>query len=265
MPRRAVAAWHLGLALGAAILIASTAANPLGAQPKPEAVQPPGGSPRPRPLPLDDVQHLWGYWSGDHFFYPGQIAQAEGERLLFRFSDGESAWLTTDEIMNYPLEVGMPVHANWQRRGGYYQAEIVSLTTDSVRLRYLDGVVENTSRAYLRLALQPWGMFTPGRRVLARWDRDGYWYPGTIEQVEAERRLVRFDDRQTAWLGRDGIALIQLYRRLRIEANAYGRGRYYPATVQSVRGNQVQVLYDDGDTETVSVAAIRRKMSLRGQ
>lgn len=207
---------------------------------------------------------LWGFWSGDNFFYPGQIERSQGERLLFRFDDGDSAWLAPREVADVALTVGMSVHGNWQRRGAYYHAKILAQNGSTVRVQYNDGEIEDTTRAHLRLAFHPWELFTPGRRVLARWGSDGYWYPGTVQQLEAARCQVRFDDGQVAWLGKDGVALIQIYRGLRIEVDFRRRGRYFPATIQRVDGERMRVLYDDGEEEETTVSCLRRTLSLVG-
>jgi len=214
---------------------------------------------KPKKREIVDTGDMWGYWAADRFFYAGHPERAEGDRYLFKFDDGESAWLTHAEICRVPIEKGMPVQANWQGRGPFYEAEVVSQDGDRIRLRYDDGYSETTTRVRLRLALNYPGIMTVGRRVFAEWEADGFSYPGKIEKVAGEGYFVRFDDNQTAWVVYDQLALLRVWIGFVVDADWQGRGTYYRAEITGIRGDRIQVHYEDGYYEWTSVSRLRTK------
>jgi hypothetical protein len=238
---------------------ATTATSANVASKKPSIPQAKPASAPKSLFPKSDVE-VWGYWKLDHFFYAGHIEKIDGTRALFRFDDGDAAWLSANEIIDVTLTVGMPVLGNWKQRNKYYQGHVSARNGKRIRIRYNDGDVEETTLAHVRLPLHPSEMYTTGRRVFARWAPDKLFYAGKIEKVDGLRYFVRYDDNQTAWVGPSDLALLQLYVGLYLEADAGRRGKYYWASVTRIDGEKVWVEYDRGGTEQTTVSALRRTL-----
>jgi hypothetical protein len=100
-----------------------------------------------------------------------------------------------------------------------------------------------------------------GDRVLAKWSGDGFWYPGTIQDVENEQLHVFYDDGEDEWRAPDEVAELTLEVGSRVFGRWQGGQFYYPGKITRVEGDRIQVKYDDGDQEWTSVEYLRIRRS----
>lgn len=94
-------------------------------------------------------------------------------------------------------------------------------------------------------------------RVLVKWSGDEFWYPATITEANGSRYHVVFDDGDEEWTDATRIAAEDLTVGSRIFGNWERRGLYYPGKITARRGNEITILYDDGDRETTTIAVVR--------
>jgi hypothetical protein len=100
-------------------------------------------------------QPVFARWAPDGWWYPGFIDQIDGERYHVAFSDGDSAWVTGQEITNSTVFDGHAVAVKWQSNGKYYPAVIQRRQGNSVSVIYDDGTVEHTLLKYVRTRSAP--------------------------------------------------------------------------------------------------------------
>ena len=95
-----------------------------------------------------------------------------------------------------------------------------------------------------------------GDRVLGQWG-DGLWYPARVQQVEDKNYHVAFDDGDVAVLRRSQLRDLDWKAGTRLQCNWQNRGRYYPGTIEDMKGETLVFRYDDGYKETITVSRCR--------
>ncbi len=98
----------------------------------------------------------------------------------------------------------------------------------------------------------------PGARVLAQWG-DGLWYPAKVGSTEGSRISVNFDDGDVAAVSPAQVKPLDWQAGTRVECNWHNQGRYYPGKLASIAGDNIQIRYDDGDSEAATVARCRSR------
>lgn len=96
-----------------------------------------------------------------------------------------------------------------------------------------------------------------GDRVLAVWEPDGYWYPGEVDFVDRQGIHIAFDDGDDAVVGRNEVRRVDWRVGSRLECNWKNEGKYYGGRVNSMRGESIEFLYDDGFREQISISRCR--------
>jgi hypothetical protein len=96
-----------------------------------------------------------------------------------------------------------------------------------------------------------------GDRVLAQWAADGMWYPARITSVDGRALGVAYDDGDIATVGALQVREIDWRAGTRLQCNWHNQGRYYGAVIEEMHGERIDVLYDDGDVETMTIGRCR--------
>lgn len=97
---------------------------------------------------------------------------------------------------------------------------------------------------------------TPGERVFALWP-DGFCYPARVQSSDAQSVRVNYDDGATALVAPDEVHPARLQPGDRVFVRWQGEPAYYPAYVTQVAGEQIDVDYDDGASESSSLSMVR--------
>lgn len=97
-----------------------------------------------------------------------------------------------------------------------------------------------------------------GQTVLAQWPHDKCWYQATIAGANpaANQYDVHYSDGDRARLGAAEITAENVGQGTRVWGNWRGGGTYYPGTIGRRDGDAIFIAYDDGDTETTTMAHI---------
>jgi hypothetical protein len=98
----------------------------------------------------------------------------------------------------------------------------------------------------------------PGTRVLAQWG-DGLWYPAKVSTTEGARIGVNFDDGDVAAVNPNQVRPLDWQVGTRVECNWHNQGRYFPGKLATIAADNIQIRYDDGDSETATVARCRSR------
>ncbi len=96
-----------------------------------------------------------------------------------------------------------------------------------------------------------------GARVLAIWPADGLWYPGEVVAVLDADVKVSFDDGDVLMVRKSQVRSLDWTRGSRLQCNWKNKGKYYPGTVQGMQGEEIELLYDDGYRELMTVSRCR--------
>ena len=110
--------------------------------------------------------------------------------------------------------------------------------------------------ALAMLAGNAWAQ-AKGDRVLAQWEADGMWYPARITAVEGRAIHVAFDDGDLAVVGALQVRAVDWTAGTRVQCNWKNRGQYYAGTISFRAGERIDVRYDDGDNETMTLGRCR--------
>jgi len=204
--------------------------------------------------------------SGPHL-YPGTVHSQDGPTLHVCFDDGEEARLPATQAARLRVESGDRIEVRLDRTRSYVPAVVRRCDGDRVRIQFdEDAEQEWTSLAQLRIDPAAWksGPHSPARewvigdRVLSQWSGDGLWYPGTIQGVGAEGVLVCYDDDDTEWRALDEVvSLGELRAGARVLCRWEGGAGFYPGRLSRRDGEQIEVHYDDGVTETTTISLVR--------
>ena len=90
-----------------------------------------------------------GQW-GDGYWYPAQVAEADGTNFSVAFDDGDTAVLPAVKIRRINWTVGTKVQCNWQNKGGYYSGTITEMDGESIHISYDDGDQEDATISICR-------------------------------------------------------------------------------------------------------------------
>ncbi len=211
----------------------------------------------------------------DSFLYPATIRWLDGAKVAVDYDDGEQAWLSAGQVTPWQLEVGDRVFARLPVGRTYSPARITRIEGSKIHIEYDDGEPEWTSPGLLRILPEQWknqfsererlpgSEWIPGDRVLAQWvPQDPFWYPGTIQMIEAKGLEVYFDDGDHASVPPDKVKRVDIDVGGRVFARWQGGPAYYPARVVGKDGDKILVRYDDtGEEEKTTISLVRVRPS----
>ena len=92
--------------------------------------------------------------------------------------------------------------------------------------------------------------------MLGQWSDDS-WYPARIGEVRDDRYALQFDDGDTGEAGYQQVLPFSWRPGSRVECLWQGKKKYYPGTISEMSGNDLYILYDDGDKENTKTALCR--------
>ena len=104
--------------------------------------------------------------------------------------------------------------------------------------------------------------FGKGDRVLALWE-DAFWYPGTVTAVQGNVLTITFDDGDKATVDAERVEKLDWAAGDRVECRWPGDGKNYPGVFTEVKGENVRIVYDDGDKAELQVGKCRQSRQSR--
>ncbi|MBQ1265472.1 MAG: hypothetical protein IIY06_01710 [Proteobacteria bacterium] len=104
--------------------------------------------------------------------------------------------------------------------------------------------------------------FGKGDRVLALWE-DAFWYPGTVTAVQGNVLTITFDDGDKATVDAERVEKLDWAAGDRVECRWPGDGKNYPGVFTEVKGENVRIVYDDGDKAELHVGKCRQSRQSR--
>jgi hypothetical protein len=100
---------------------------------------------------------------------------------------------------------------------------------------------------------------TAGERVLARWPADGLWYPAKVQANARDGVHVSFDDGDVAVVKAADVRKIDWRVGSRLECNWHNQGKYFPGKIATMRAEVIELRYDDGDVEQMTISRCRSR------
>jgi hypothetical protein len=76
------------------------------------------------------------FWSPDHYWYPGTVADIRGNRFLIKYDDGYQEWMPLENIISLDYGTGDPVECRWKGLNLYYPAHIIDVNGDKLMVQY---------------------------------------------------------------------------------------------------------------------------------
>lgn len=108
------------------------------------------------------------------------------------------------------------------------------------------------------LALSQAATAQQGQRILAYYETDGFWYPGTVYTISRNTIQMRFDSGEAAQLPARYVKAFDWQIGTAVQCNYAGEGDWYDAEIAQLRGQNLQVVYDeDGEYEWTTTARCR--------
>lgn len=105
--------------------------------------------------------------------------------------------------------------------------------------------------------------FEKGDRVLVLWE-DAFWYPGTVQSVDKNGvLLVHFDDGDKATVDPERANKLDWDAGDRVECRWPGDNKNYPGVFVKVEGENIRIVYDDGDKANLTVSKCRQSRANR--
>lgn len=202
----------------------------------------------------------------DDFWYPATVQQGETARSLVLFDDGVEHWVPQDQIVPLQIDVGDRLWVRVPGGGSYAPCYVLRRDGEKISVQFDDGTDEQTSLGMARVDPTQWkdpGGEAPaprwiiGDRVLCKWSRDMYWYPGTIQAIAGQRLHVYFDDGDNEWTEENNVTVIDLAPGQRVFARFQRGPAYFPARIAKRDGERLTLDYDDGKHEDTSVSWVR--------
>jgi hypothetical protein len=91
-----------------------------------------------------------GQWQGGAYYYPGVVAQIQGNMITIQYDDGDVDTRPSNQVKPYDWRIGSRVECNWQSGGTYYPGHITQLGTVNLSIAYNDGDFEHTTVSHCR-------------------------------------------------------------------------------------------------------------------
>lgn len=104
--------------------------------------------------------------------------------------------------------------------------------------------------------------YDKGDRVLALWE-DAYWYPGTVIAVDGNVLTIEFDDGDKATVDSERVDKLDWQAGDIVECRWPYNNKNYPGRFTKVSGENVRIVFDDGDKAELSVRVCRQSRASR--
>jgi hypothetical protein len=139
----------------------------------------------------------------DEFYYPGTVQQAVAARWLVLFDDGSDCWAADDQMLPLQIDAGDRLAVRLPGVAEYTPCQVLRRDGEKINIQFDDGTDEQTSLGMIRVDPTAWkdpggpaptSRWIVGDRVLGKWSRDPYWYPGTIQAVSDDLVDIHYDD-----------------------------------------------------------------------
>ncbi len=194
-------------------------------------------------------------WSADSHYYPATIVSTSAKMVTVSFDDGDQATVPKVKVTQIDIDVGTRVYARW-RAGAYYSPAVVERKDDErILIRYENGRLENTTISVVRVLKEiPWKV---GDRILANWAPEPFFYPATVEGIEADLVSVRFDDGDQAKVPVARVLALDIRQGDIIFARRDDGPSYFPGQVTEKIRDDIQIEYEDGARQWTTLSKIR--------
>jgi hypothetical protein len=96
-------------------------------------------------------------------------------------------------------------------------------------------------------------------RWFARWEADGYSYPCAVLKEKGDQDYIRYTDGTEEWAPAYRVGKANIHAGDTVYGNWQNKGLYYEGTVTSRDGDNIHILYTDGDEEDTTIGLIRMK------
>ncbi len=104
--------------------------------------------------------------------------------------------------------------------------------------------------------------YDKGDRVLALWE-DAYWYPGTVTAVDGNVLTIEFDDGDKATVDSERVSKLDWQAGDIVECRWPYNNKNYPGRFTKVSGENVRIVFDDGDKAELTVRVCRQSRASR--
>ena len=104
--------------------------------------------------------------------------------------------------------------------------------------------------------------YDKGDRVLALWE-DAYWYPGTVVAVAGNVLTIEFDDGDKATVDSERVNKLDWQAGDIVECRWPYNNKNYPGRFTKVNGENVRIVFDDGDKAELTVRVCRQSRASR--
>ncbi len=104
--------------------------------------------------------------------------------------------------------------------------------------------------------------YEKGDRVLALWE-DAFWYPGTVQSQDGNVVLIYFDDGDKATVDSERVNKLDWAAGDKVECRWDYDNKNYPGTFVKVEGENVRIVYDDGDKANTTASRCRQSRASR--
>ena len=99
--------------------------------------------------------------------------------------------------------------------------------------------------------------FSKGDRVLGLWE-DGFWYPATVVNVDGGVLTLSFDDGDVVTIDSERVEALDWQAGVKVECRWPLNGKNYPGVLVKRDGENVRIVYDDGDKADLHIGKCRQ-------
>jgi hypothetical protein len=199
---------------------------------------------------------VFAYWEEDGYWYPATVLRVDGEQIDVRFDDDDELTLDPDYLDEFSVAVGDGVENQSAEDDAYYEAEVLEVKGDRVKVKYEDDSTEWTTLASLRIASEE-EEWTVGDKVFAYWEDEGYWYPAEITDIADDGIHIRYGDDSEEVTDENYLDEFSVDVGDAVENQSAEDDLFYEAEVLEVNGERVKVKYEDDSTEWTTLASLR--------
>ncbi|MGI8980294.1 MAG: tudor domain-containing protein [Pirellulaceae bacterium] len=207
----------------------------------------------------DDGARWFCRWEPTGLCYEVTVEKTENGKSFVRYTmDGTTEWVPQYRLGQFNVDAGDSVEVKWWKDKLYYRATVTRRNGDNITIRWDDGgSVEETPISQIRIKLiHPEGRQV-GEAVLGRWEPNGWWYPGKIEEIRDGKYRVVYDAGDESWLPAAQVLPYLPTFGDQVEAKWSRDGLYYKARLSHRDGHKVRVTWEDGTSEESTMDKLR--------
>jgi hypothetical protein len=210
---------------------------------------------------------VWAKYA-DGFHYVATVTAVSGETYSVDYADGYKGDVPKADLAPFGISVDMVVQCKWSK-GGFWPAKVLTVSPGAVEVEFLDDKSrESHTAADLRLKPSPAinlsntgksiARVGAGDAVWAKWT-DGYYYIGTVAEVNGETYSIRFADGDKGQMAQGDLRQFSITKGMLLQSK-WSKGGYWPAKVVAVSPEAAVVEFlDDKTREPHSAADLRLK------